>query len=68
MHFNNCFFEITCDGEFLGRIEFELFDDVPMTAYNFKCLCTGEKGYGKSNRRLYFKGNHFHRIIPNFMI
>lgn len=32
-----------------------------------RCLCTGEKGKGKSGRALHFKGSSFHRIIPGFM-
>merc|ERR1712051_381589 len=51
-----------------GRIEMELFDkDVPKTAENFRCLCTGEKGKGRSGKPLHFKGSTFHRVIPGFM-
>ncbi|KAF8820096.1 putative cyclophilin 1, partial [Cardiosporidium cionae] len=58
------FFDITMDQSPLGRIEFELFaDKTPKTAENFRALCTGEKG-----PKLHYKGNKFHRIIPNFMI
>ncbi len=58
----NVFFNIETDGEALGRIAFELHADVaPITAENFRALCTGEEGYG-------YKESTFHRIIPDFMI
>jgi peptidylprolyl isomerase len=62
------FFDITAGGQAVGRIEMTLRADVvPKTAENFRCLCTGEKGSGRSGKPLHFKGSSFHRVIPNFM-
>lgn len=62
------FFDITADGAPLGRIEMTLRADVvPKTAENFRCLCTGEKGTGKSGKPLSYKGSSFHRVITQFM-
>mmetsp|Transcript_70491 Transcript_70491/g.168830 ORF Transcript_70491/g.168830 Transcript_70491/m.168830 type:complete len:291 (-) Transcript_70491:45-917(-) len=50
------------------RIQIELFANIcPLTAENFRCLCTGEKGIGASGQPLCYKGSCFHRIIPGFM-
>jgi peptidylprolyl isomerase len=62
------FFDITIDGAPIPRIEMELYaDTVPITAENFRALCTGEKGTGRQGKPLCFKGNVFHRIISGFM-
>lgn len=62
------FFDISIGGKPVGTITFELFADVvPKTAENFRALCTGEKGVGRSGKPLHFKGSQFHRIIPGFM-
>ena len=64
MERSHCFFDITAGGSPLGRIEFEIFNDVvPKTAENYRALCTGEKG-----GNLTYKGCPFHRIIPDFML
>jgi cyclophilin family peptidyl-prolyl cis-trans isomerase len=63
------FFDVAQGGRPLGRIVFELFQDkTPKTAENFRALCTGERGKGRSGRPLHYKGSLFHRVIPNFMI
>lgn len=63
------FFDVMIGDEDAGRIVMGLFgDDVPKTAENFRCLCTGEKGEGKSGKPLHYKGSAFHRVIPRFML
>jgi cyclophilin family peptidyl-prolyl cis-trans isomerase len=53
----------------LTHILLQLYTDVtPLTADNFRALCTGEKGNGASGKALDYKGCIFHRIIPGFMI
>jgi hypothetical protein len=62
------FFDMEIGGEKAGRITMELFASVvPKTAENFRALCTGEKGVGKSGVKLHYKASKFHRVIPGFM-
>ncbi|KAG2703195.1 hypothetical protein I3760_06G127000 [Carya illinoinensis] len=62
------FFDMTIGGQSVGRIVMELYaDTTPITAENFRALCTGEKGTGRSGKPLHYKGSAFHRVIPGFM-
>ena len=63
------FFDIEINNKPVGKIVIGLFgDDVPKTAENFRCLCTGEKGMGKMGKKLSYEGSVFHRVIPKFML
>ncbi|KAJ6772622.1 PEPTIDYL-PROLYL CIS-TRANS ISOMERASE CYP21-2 [Salix koriyanagi] len=63
------YFDVEIAGKPMGRVVIGLFGKtVPKTVENFRALCTGEKGMGKSGKPLHFKGSTFHRIIPSFMI
>ena len=62
------YLEVTADGEDLGRVEIELFDDlVPRTTENFRQLCTGE-ARNETGEAMGYKGTIFHRVINRFMI
>ena len=61
------FFDVTIDNAPAGRITIALHAETPKTSENFRALCTGEKGTGKSGKPLHFKGCVFHRVIPGFM-
>lgn len=63
---NDPYFVIQVGGETVGKIVFELIDDVvPKTCKNFRQLCSkGVNGMGAPA----YKGSTFHRIIEDFMI
>lgn len=57
-----CSFKISIGGEPAGKIVIGVFGEVtPKTAENFMTICKGDK-------KLTYKGNKFHRIIPQFML
>ncbi len=67
MSHSEVFFDINIGDEPAGRIKMELFANTPRTSENFRALCTGEKGIGKSGKPLHYKQSIFHRIITGFM-
>jgi len=64
------FMDLTIGNVPLGRVVFELFTEIaPKSAENFRALCTGEAGIGKTTEKpLHYKGCVFHRVVRNFMI
>mmetsp|Transcript_1812 Transcript_1812/g.2783 ORF Transcript_1812/g.2783 Transcript_1812/m.2783 type:complete len:190 (-) Transcript_1812:505-1074(-) len=59
---DRCYFDVTIDGEYSGRIIISLYGNAaPLAAKNFKLLCTGSKGYG-------YRGNSIYRIISGLSI
>ena len=50
-------------------------NEAPRTVENFRCLCTGEKGFirrqkedGNTDTLLSYKDCKFHRLVSGFMI
>ncbi|XP_055373332.1 peptidyl-prolyl cis-trans isomerase D [Condylostylus longicornis] len=62
------YLDIKIGSERVGRMIIELRKDVvPISAENFRALCTGEKGIGQLGKPLHYKGTKFHRVQRVFM-
>ncbi|XP_054753263.2 uncharacterized protein LOC129259022 [Lytechinus pictus] len=62
------YFDVTVDGEKVGRLLFELYTDrCPRTCENFRALCTGDKGQKTDDTlmKYHYLDTLFHRIVPN---
>jgi cyclophilin family peptidyl-prolyl cis-trans isomerase len=58
------FFDVSIGNKPAGRIVMQLRADVvPRTAENFRQLCTGEAGVGRSGKKLHFKGSKWPAVI-----
>ncbi|EFH70342.1 hypothetical protein ARALYDRAFT_891601 [Arabidopsis lyrata subsp. lyrata] len=42
-------------------------DTTPITAENFRALCTGERGIRESGKPLHYKGSNFHVVAHQYM-
>eukprot|EP00392_Amoebophrya_sp_AT5.2_P012921 g13028.t1 len=69
------YFDITVEGDKLGRVTFELYADVvPLTAENFRQLTVGTNSATehrvtkKCRKPLHYRNTVFHRIVPDFCI
>ncbi|XP_027334011.1 peptidyl-prolyl cis-trans isomerase CYP20-1-like isoform X2 [Abrus precatorius] len=69
---NKVFFDVQIDGKSAGRIVMGLFGTTVPKTKTFERFVrhhiSGEKGVGRSGKRLHYKGSTFHRIIPSFMV
>jgi cyclophilin family peptidyl-prolyl cis-trans isomerase len=64
------YLEFTIGSKNVGRVTFELFSDItPLTAENFRAMCTGEKGLGPTTRaKLHYLGTKIHRVVDGFVL
>ncbi|KAG3078329.1 hypothetical protein PC121_g7279 [Phytophthora cactorum] len=63
------YLDVSIGGSSAGRIVIRLYPGVPKTTENFRSLCTGERGLGRTTGKpLHYRKVPFHRIIKGFML
>jgi peptidyl-prolyl isomerase G (cyclophilin G) len=63
------YLDVSIGGSRAGRVEIQLFAGLPRTTENFRSLCTGERGLGRSTgKALHYRKVPFHRVIKGFML
>ncbi|EIW77348.1 hypothetical protein CONPUDRAFT_157601 [Coniophora puteana RWD-64-598 SS2] len=66
---SHVFLDIAIGTDAPRRIVIRLFnDEVPLTARNFRELCTGVHSLPGTGKPMTYKDSTFHRIIPGFMV
>lgn len=64
-----CFMEFEIGGQHVGIVRVKLYhDQAPLACDNFRALCTGKHGIGRSGKPLCFRNSTVHRVVPNFCI
>ncbi len=66
-----CFLEFSWENSHQPpqRVLIQLYQDkVPLACENFRCLCTGELGTGRSGKPLCYRYSTIHRVVPKFCI
>lgn len=59
---SRCFLDVSIGGVPAGRLDIELYGELaPRAAENFRCLCTGEKGFG-------YAGSSFYKILEGLAV
>ena len=59
---SRCFLDVSIGGAPAERLEVELYGNIaPKAAENFRCLCTGEKGFG-------YAGSSFYKLVDGLAL
>jgi len=57
-----CYLDVSIGGAPAERLDIELYGELaPMAAENFRCLCTGEKGFG-------YVGSSFYKVLQGLAV